>query len=399
MLDDSVSDRLRRLRSMMPAGRGEFADLESMPGPAPVDDGPIDRVVIREIVGRTECELLRIVKEYLDDGPVEKGLVAEIVERGDRALRLVGKDAEFERRPELLADLEAIIRPDGRPSFLVRDGRVDMRSSPLGRWDDSLYADEHDLEKAITCIGRIDAPGLIGGYAGTGVLIHDDLILTNRHVVQMLAGRTIGLLGNSIGDAAIDFGHEYRGHATIGRRKLKKVAFVGDQPVDPYDADHGRLDLAVIELEPPPAGGGSRFVMSVDAAPVRVGAGGPPVYAIGYPYRPDPGLYTPTLLDRLFDLLFGYKRLAPGQTIASRRSTAAWTAAHDATTLGGNSGSAIVRAGTSLGLLAIHYGGTSTEPAENWGHVLGLALPARGEAGEKLLDALDRYHVEFSNRP
>jgi hypothetical protein len=48
----------------------------------------------------------------------------------------------------------------------------------------------------------------------------------------------------------------------------------------------------------------------------------------------------------------------------------AWTISHDATTLGGNSGSVVVEVSTEYAALALHYGGTSLPPRENWAHHL-----------------------------
>ena len=48
--------------------------------------------------------------------------------------------------------------------------------------------------------------------------------------------------------------------------------------------------------------------------------------------------------------------------------------------------------------MAIHYGGIKDDPAENWSHVLGLALPTVGEAGKTLAAVLDAFGVVFNNR-
>jgi hypothetical protein len=354
------------------------------------------------VVSRTETELLRIVNEYMDDGERERELVKEIARRGEHTLGLLGaNDTAFEERPELIRDLEAIVRPNGsRPSFLIKNDRVDPRSSPLGRWGVYLDGDGGDLEKTVTCVGRINDPSLSnGGYGGTGVLVNENLILTNRHVLQQVARQQADRSWKLNAATAIDFGHEYRGRDSVRRRPLKQVVYVGRHPIDPFVADHAKLDIAAIELEPAPPADRPRHVLSVDAAPDWAGAGGPTVYVIGYPYKPQVGDYTPTLLEQLFESQFGRKRLAPGETVAARRSTAAWTAAHDATTLGGNSGSAVVRAGRPFCLMGVHYGGTKLDPAENWGHVLGLALEAPGEGGEPLAAVLERYQVVVTNRP
>src|SRR5687768_14932528 len=124
MPNETVAERVRRLRQIMAQGRDRDggSERESMPAAeAPGADGSIDHATIRSVVDYAEAELSRIVCEYLNNG--ERTLVKEIVRRGDHALRQVGTNAaEFERHPEMLADLEAIVRPDGsRPSFLIKE--------------------------------------------------------------------------------------------------------------------------------------------------------------------------------------------------------------------------------------------------------------------------------------
>src|SRR5207302_1410866 len=122
------------------------------------------------------------------------------------------------------------------------------------------------------------------------------------------------------------------------------------------------------------------------------------LYTIGYPFRPPLGTFTPTLLEKLFQQTFGYKRLAPGVSARSQRSTQAWTVAHDATTLGGNSGSVVVVAGRAVIAAALHYGGSRVEPAENWAHVLGLVLDTKDDKGRTLRDAFGQFEAVLSDR-
>jgi hypothetical protein len=120
------------------------------------------------------------------------------------------------------------------------------------------------------------------------------------------------------------------------------------------------------------------------------------IYTVGYPGDPGPLAVHPTLLERLFQSTFGHKRLAPGLLINSQRNIHTWSLAHDATTLGGNSGSILIVAGKEQTAAAIHYGGRRGEPRENWGHVLGRVMDEAGGCSDKTLrEHLESYGVEM----
>jgi len=122
-----------------------------------------------------------------------------------------------------------------------------------------------------------------------------------------------------------------------------------------------------------------------DAARATVGASQPPIYVMGFPAEPivaeaAPGNPPPRagheyeeVLERLYRNRFGSKRWAPGlveagpgQLAADQRS---WTMSHDASTLGGNSGSCVVdfqRNGERV--VGLHFGGRAR--VENYAHVM-----------------------------
>jgi hypothetical protein len=75
-----------------------------------------------------------------------------------------------------------------------------------------------------------------------------------------------------------------------------------------------------------------------------------------------------------------------------------WTTAHDATTLGGNSGSIVLVIGRENAAAGLHYGGRRSTPRENWGHILGLTLDKTGQSGKTLRECLNEYHVNLIDR-
>lgn len=384
----SVNGRIRRVRLALGQAIG-LCSLESLAGPAP--EGGLDRLEaapelpiaeVQSHVHETVGELHRIVDEYLEGEPELHGLVEQIAARGSRALNLLGRgeDETLAEDPDTLGGLEAIIRTDGsRPSFLVREGEADKASSPLGKWGDLLDVDDKLLRCAIACVGRIDNPAASQHFSGTGFLVQEDLILTNRHVLQAVGDLGANGEWTLRPDVAIDFGHEYKGIASRHRRALRRVIFAGSKTIQ-EPIDHGKLDLALIELEQATEATRPETVLAIDASPDWPESG-PTVYIVGYPGSPSPWAYPPTLLEQLFQQTFGYKRLAPGIAMKSARSQQAWTVAHDSTTLGGNSGSAVMVAGRPTLAAALHYGGVNSEPAENWGHILGAVLESKQYPG------------------
>src|SRR5262249_32635808 len=101
------------------------------------------------------------------------------------------------------------------------------------------------------------------------------------------------------------------------------------------------------------------------------------------------GAEAPSLLELLFKSTYGCKRLAPGLVTTVAESLAAsphaWALGHDATTLGGNSGSVVLVVGRERIAAGLHYGGRRSDPRENWCHVLGRTLDQTDGRSKKTL--------------
>ena len=328
-------------------------------------------VAIDERVETARAELRRIVKDYLGDKPELYEIADAITESTKPALAAM-LDTESLTDEGVLAGLEVIVRTDGsRPSFMVRNGEPDTATSPIGTWGETLADSAGALRDAIACIGRIDDPASSQGFQGTGILLQQDLVMTNRHVLQAIARQNADGSWKLNPNVAIDFGHEFRATETLRRRAIKRVVFAGAKPIAQFGIDHAKLDLALLELDP---GEAPDRLLGVDLAP-DWGQSDTGVFIIGYPGNPGAAGGPPSLLEQLFKSTFGHKRLAPGliTTAADRlaESPRDWTLGHDGTTLGGNSGSAVVVVGRETIAAGLHYGGTRADPRENWCHVLG----------------------------
>src|SRR5690606_17712295 len=87
--------------------------------------------------------------------------------------------------------------------------------------------------------------------------------------------------------------------------------------------------------------------------------GGNRIAVIGYPAR-DPLRNDPAVQDELFERVFQVKRLQPGEIVGGQPTASfgkiVQAATHDCSTLGGNSGSAVIDLETGE-VLGLHFGG------------------------------------------
>jgi endonuclease G, mitochondrial len=238
-----------------------------------------------------------------------------------------------------------------------------------------------DIRKVLGSVGRIDMVHPAAPFAGTGWLIGKDLLVTNRHVAQLFVDFESGGAIMPGRDAHVDFGHELNGAKSRNRRPIVELVFCGATPIPNTGLNHSLLDLAVFRL------GGN----AAEQMPLKIGLGEQlanpqtEIIIIGYPAKPvrDDILGTVTETDRVLKLLFnklwGYKRLAPGEVMNS--SEGIRTVSHDASTLGGNSGSVVMGIDTLPLVTGLHYGGFWGGERANWGHVIENVLTEKGFGG------------------
>ena len=239
---------------------------------------------------------------------------------------------------------EAIIIPDLRPAVLVQDNDFTIDHAA---WSDYVAGTpEHArLAAALPSVGRIELvnnPGI--PYGGTGFVVAPGLVMTNRHVAALFASgvgtRNLRFI-NQLG-AGIDFQREY-GMADPGTPiAVREVVMI-----------HPYWDLALLRVEG-----------LEDRAPLRFAAVEPDQNSprrcavIGYPAF-DPR-NPADVQNQVFNGIYNVKRLQPG-LLNGRRPIDSFgktvpAATHDASTLGGNSGSVIIEAASGLAL-GLHFAG------------------------------------------
>ncbi|MBY3495647.1 S8 family peptidase [Rhizobium laguerreae] len=287
--------------------------------------------------------------------------------------------------PAELAAAEAVIKADGsRPSFLIRDGKIDPNDPFAGSWGERLLALRDDIETRAAMCGRIQPTrGHANRYCGTGALIDPSgpWVLSNFHVIQQ-ALRSYPLFqfpterGLRItGGLEIDFAAETDTTAT-NRWTIEEAVFPNGagEGFGYIDAVLLRLGRSLDSKPLPPGEPGhtsDRFVFSPIQGFVT---GEMPVLAlIGFPNRPpqssgtEGGIDWGWVVGQLFGGRFGVKRLAPGEfyrTIGSHPKDAEtrYTFGYDATTMKGSSGSptfSLSEAGSPA--FGLHFAGYDNE--------------------------------------
>jgi endonuclease G len=246
--------------------------------------------------------------------------------------------------PQALADTEAIIAEDIRPAIIVVDGKFES-NHPLWSQLSTDTAIRTRIEAALPSIGRIELPGHKRlPYGGTGFVVGDGIIMTNRHVAELFAHG----LGNRRLDfitgakAGIDFGREF-GKPVTSTLAVKRVLMI-----------HPYWDMALLSVEG----------LEADHMPLKLACrdardlAGTQIAVIGYPgYDPR----NPTEIQKnLFESHFGIKRLQPGELQGAVQAASfgkfVTAAGHDCSTLGGNSGSALLDLASGE-VLGLHFGG------------------------------------------
>ena len=216
-----------------------------------------------------------------------------------------------------LAALELVVRMM-RPAPLSQGGVLEPLPSAPGSstynpalvqlWD-RFRAKSKSL---IYSIGRLELSS--GEPKGTGFIVGDDLLLTNRHVLAQLSN---GVEELDDGQAVVRFNLEW------GTPEPAESS----APVSGVAAVHDTLDMALLRMRLPRP----RKPLSLDGDPITRSR---PVATVGYPFN-DPT--SPLFVQAIFNGRYGVKRAAIGDVldVDMRRFF------HDCSTLGGNSGSPV----------------------------------------------------------
>lgn len=303
-----------------------------------MDFAALDNIVANAL--RDE-DIVRSVRRQLDtDCGLPKG--AEFNIYRDRIRNLLRKSpelvaAEFEGMPYE----EAVISEFVRPSLLVRNDRFDIPDSDV--WRVRLNRNRQTIESAFPAVGRLELPNSHRyPWVGTGWLVAEDVVVTNRHVARIFAYHENGAYAmdvNAFGEpfrVRLDFREE---HGIPGDEEFPILRV---RHIEPMGKQFPDLAFLVVERGP----GLPDPLILQDRLPEDGFVG-----VIGYPQR-DPR-NDRTAMTHVYGNIYEVKRFSPGRVVEFQSDM---IFAHDCSTLGGNSGSPVIDLGTGAAV-GLHFGG------------------------------------------
>ena len=265
------------------------------------------------------------------------------VAAAEAGLQKLAEDRVQEITPSEMLGLEAIVLPRNRPVAFVRGDSYDDLDGPWVSLNDDVI--KKRIASLLPLIGRVEVPSSpILPYAGTGFVVGQGLIATNRHVAQLFS-QGLGLtIRYRAGDAAIDFKRQ------IDAPDDDRTAYLSVRAVEMI---HPYWDMALLRVDDLPT---DRMLRLSVKSPEELLDHN--VVVIGYPARDERN--DVALQDRIFNRTYNVKRLQPG-VIRARAKIQSFentvnALTHDASTLGGNSGSAVIEVDTGE-VVALHFAG------------------------------------------
>ncbi|MEM9106877.1 MAG: DNA/RNA non-specific endonuclease [Pseudomonadota bacterium] len=314
----------------------------------------MDQAKFQDAVRRYATRHPSVAEEIKRQGMTPESMARAAAEfYSDEAIVRTGPHAEAERAPARPAGsdfLESIILHVGRPTLLVQNGDFELPADE--ELAERLAAARENIVSRLPSVGRVEVDdGARRFPAGTAWMVAPQVAITNRHVAEYFAthghdGKPV-LQKNFRGRAYkvnIDFLEEH-GLPNEQEVRVVEVLYLPERRDDIADIALLRLESSASLPEPIPLRGNQSDVNQW-------------IGVIGYPLSdPRIPLEARDVEESYFKNIYGVKRLSPGQiSDLSNRIIIPWILAHNATTLGGNSGSVVLdlQSGSAAG---IHFRG------------------------------------------
>jgi endonuclease G, mitochondrial len=294
-------------------------------------------------VTRSQNQLARLRRYNVSIREDDPKLAEEVRDRGFEAM--VTEALSPEAVEEMLG-LESIAMRTQRPVLAISNNVtqlvfIDEADSKI--WGERLTQARPLLDAAIPAVGRIDLTGAELDWVGSGWLVAENIIVTNRHVAREFAEHKgdgfkfkMGLIEQM--NADVDFLQEIDNPKKLIFKLVRPLHI--EEPPGP--------DVAFFEIET--VSGDAKLAEPIDLASTV--ATKQQVATIGYPAY-DSRIPESDLMERIYGKVYNKKRLAPGSVTRVEKALL-W---HNCTTLGGNSGSVVfdLHSGQALGL---HFSGS-----------------------------------------
>lgn len=289
-----------------------------------------------------EANLKKFIHSDSDEGRLSSHVDAL------KSVEAIIPESTDEELPEELSANERIIAAmaGARPVARIRDNQVTTEFLGSYTYNETLVKllqdNEQTINPAIPAVGRIELTNSDYIWAGTGWMIADGIIITNRHVADVFAKQDPktswfvfrpGPRGGSV-SSDIDFLEEENRLDSI-EHPLTSILWI---------APEGEADVAFLRVTQ--AIGRPSLPRPIELADEVVEDAW--IAAIGYPAR-DPSIRDQQLVIRIFgDDVYDKKRLSLGKL----KKVAGSRLEHDCSTLGGNSGSVLLdmKTGRAVGI-------------------------------------------------
>lgn len=261
------------------------------------------------------------------------------------------KNVQAGRVGNLDPGLEAIVRRFGRPAYFVQNKTFDTKKATSASEvvNEAVNSAKANIDLAIPKVGRINLRNHRSPWVGTGWIVAENILVTNRHVALKFAswdddGFVFIKTGNRVARAELDTVRERQTSAEIIYR-LREVLWIAP-PSGAHDVAFLSIESSSSNNDPQPMPIPLMTQTELDQL-----ADESWVSIIGFPAfsRHNNAVDQQQIFEGEYDV----KRIQPGKIMAKSDQG---IINHDASTLGGNSGS-VVLDHESGKAVALHFGG------------------------------------------
>jgi V8-like Glu-specific endopeptidase len=299
--------------------------------------------LIREAAARLKKEHPDLLAKVRTNAGYRINRISELAD--DTGFNWGAARVPIDRTEQVTLVEEIILLTEGRPGILIANNKFDLQQHPNlpDAIASALTKNRALLASRLPAIGRIEVMNHPRySWLGTGFLIAEDVLATNRHVAIEIAYRDKdgkfrfieGVERPKSVSARIDYLEEHLSDKEANYEILD-VLYIEDIPGP---------DLAFLKVRP----------RGAEVQPIQLQLEAPQtkvVAAVGYPTKDTRGNTLAEVLTFLGDI-FNKKRLSPG--LFQGADGGEFT--HDCSTLGGNSGSPVLDVETGYAI-GVHAGG------------------------------------------